>query len=378
VRVYKKLGVGDPVPWFKQKSTSGDNYHFDTVGGRYILMCFFLTAGDAHGKDMLRILELQRMLFNDDDISFFGVSIDPLDMLENRVIESMPGIRYFWDFDGLISRLYGAIPQDTVISEGVTGKRFWILLDPALRVMANIERKQDGQDLHEICTLINKLSPINSYLGFPQQAPVLFIPDVFEHDFCQKLIHLYENDGGEDSGFMRDINGKTTGMIDYSHKRRSDYSIENELIKHEIQRKFIRRVVPEIMKVHHFNACRMERYLVGCYNSATNDHFRPHRDNTSKGTAYRKFAVSINLNNDFEGGELSFPEYGRTSYKMKSGMAVVFSCSLLHTVSPMISGKRYAFLPFLYDDAAATLREQSNEYLVDVEKHYTQTNNQSF
>jgi hypothetical protein len=41
----------------------------------------------------------------------------------------------------------------------------------------------------------------------------------------------------------------------------------------------------------------------------------------------------------------------------------------------MISGKRYAFLPFLYDDAAATLREQSNEYLVDVEKHYTQTNN---
>ena len=29
----------------------------------------------------------------------------------------------------------------------------------------------------------------------------------------------------------------------------------------------------------------------------------------------------------------------------------------------MTRGKRYAFLPFLYDDAAAKLREENNKYL---------------
>ena len=46
-----------------------------------------------------------------------------------------------------------------------------------------------------------------------------------------------------------------------------------------------------------------------------------------------------------------------------AGGAVVFSCSLLHEVSPMVRGKRYAFLPFLYDDAAAAIREANNPHL---------------
>jgi peroxiredoxin/predicted 2-oxoglutarate/Fe(II)-dependent dioxygenase YbiX len=372
VSEYKKLWPGDPAPWFKQKSTSSENYHFDSVGGRYILLCFFQTASDVHGQGMLNILQQHRALFNDDHMCFFGISVDPDDMLNKRVQESMPGIRYFWDFDGHIGKLYGAIPQEATLGEGhVEIKRFWLLLDPSLRVMAKIERKQDGRDLQEMMAVIRNLPPIDSYLGFPQQAPVLFIPDVFERDLCQRLIQLYEHHGGEDSGFMREIEGKTTGMKDYSHKRRSDCLVEDDSLKQAIQTRFIRRIVPEIKKVHHFFANRMERYLVGCYNSATGDHFRPHRDNTSRGTAYRKFAVSINLNNDFTGGELRFPEYGFKSYKMAPGMAAVFSYSLLHTVSPVTSGKRYVFLPFLYDDAAAALREQSNEFLGDdVGKYY--------
>ncbi|MGO4843493.1 2OG-Fe(II) oxygenase, partial [Rhizobiaceae sp. 2RAB30] len=83
--------------------------------------------------------------------------------------------------------------------------------------------------------------------------------------------------------------------------------------------------------------------------SENGGHFRAHRDNTTKGTAHRRFAVSINLNSDFDGGEVSFPEYGPRSFKPPVGGAVIFSCSLLHAVSPVTRGKRYAFLPFLYD-----------------------------
>ena len=42
---------------------------------------------------------------------------------------------------------------------------------------------------------------------------------------------------------------------------------------------------------------------------------------------------------------------------------MVFSCSLLHQVSKVTRGVRYAFLPFLYDDAAANLREENNQFL---------------
>ena len=55
---------------------------------------------------------------------------------------------------------------------------------------------------------------------------------------------------------------------------------------------------------------RIERDLVACYDSETGGHFGPHRDDTGIAIAHRRFAVSINLNADFEGGEISFPEYG--------------------------------------------------------------------
>jgi predicted 2-oxoglutarate/Fe(II)-dependent dioxygenase YbiX len=73
--------------------------------------------------------------------------------------------------------------------------------------------------------------------------------------------------------------------------------------------------------------------------------------------------VSINLNSDFEVGEVSFPEYSPRSYKAPPGGAVVFSCPLLHAVSRVTRGRRYAFLPFLYDDAAAKIREANNQHL---------------
>ncbi len=49
---------------------------------------------------------------------------------------------------------------------------------------------------------------------------------------------------------------------------------------------------------------------------------------------------------------------------------MVFSCSLLHSVSRVTRGRRYAFLPFLYDDAAAKIRAENNAYLDEnVEKY---------
>jgi hypothetical protein len=40
---YRVLQVGDPVPWFKQNSTSNPHYSFDTAAGRYVVLCFYGT-----------------------------------------------------------------------------------------------------------------------------------------------------------------------------------------------------------------------------------------------------------------------------------------------------------------------------------------------
>jgi predicted 2-oxoglutarate/Fe(II)-dependent dioxygenase YbiX len=125
-----------------------------------------------------------------------------------------------------------------------------------------------------------------------------------------------------------------------------------------------RRVVPAIEQAFQFRATRMERYIVACYDAEHGGHFRAHRDNTTRGTAHRRFAVTINLNAEqYRGGELRFPEFGPRSYRAPSGGAVVFSCSLLHEVLPVTAGRRFAFLPFLYDEAAAKLRLENNEHL---------------
>ena len=360
---YRALQVGDPAPWFRQKSTSNPDFAFDTVAGRYIVLCFYGTGADEIGRGALAAFQEQhRSLFDDDKIALFGVSVDPADLAQERAKQILPGIRHFWDFDGKVGRLYGALPHD---ASGVGGplRRFWMVLNPTLRVRAIFPFKPDGSDSGEVAAYLRALPPVVRFAGFEIPAPVLVIPDVFEPEFCRHLIGLYEEHGGQESGFMREVDGKTVATHDRSHKSRKDFTITDQGLMQQIQKRIVRRVNPEIEKVHFFKPTRMERYIVSCYAAEDGGHFRAHRDNTTKGTAHRRFAVSINLNADFDGGEVSFPEYGPRSYKAPPGGAVVFSCPLLHAVSAVTRGRRYAFLPFIYDDEAARIREANNAHL---------------
>ncbi|MGO4571895.1 2OG-Fe(II) oxygenase [Microvirga sp. 2TAF3] len=363
-QLYRALEVGDPAPWFRQNSTSNSDYVFDTAAGRYVVLCFYGTASDEVGRSTLDAVQNRhRPLFDDEHIAFFGISCDPGDVREGRAREILPGIRHFWDFNGRVSKLFGAMPHNAVEGSSMSLRRFWVVLNPTLRVRAIFPFKPDGSDREEVAAYLRELPPVRLFGGFEIQAPVLIIPDVFEPGFCRHLIGLYEEHGGEESGYMREVNGKTVPTYDHSRKSRKDYTIADQGLVRQVQERVIRRINPEIQKVHCFKPTRMERYIVSCYAAEDGGHFRAHRDNTTKGTAHRRFAVSINLNSEFEGGEVSFPEYGPRSYKAPPGGAVVFSCSLLHAVSKVTAGRRYAFLPFIYDDEAAKIREANNAHL---------------
>ena len=348
---------GEPAPWFTTRCTSNPRFHFDTVAGRYIVLCFFGSAASPASRRVLDDLIQRREHFDDFHACFFGVSVDPQDERQPRVTELLPGMRYFWDSDLHVSQLYGAAKRQEDGRWEYLPRTF--VLDPRLRVMATIPFG-DRPEAHAqaVIDYLSKVPPIAPAAPAAVQAPVLVVPHVFEPEFCRELIRLYDAHGGQDSGFMREVDGKTVPVLDHGFKRRSDYDVTDERVRRMAMHRIHDRLAPEIHKAFQFRATRMERYIVACYDSSVGGYFHAHRDNTTKGTAHRRFAVSINLNaEEFEGGDLRFPEFGRQTYRPPTGGAVVFSCSLLHEATPVTRGKRYAFLPFLYDDEAAKVRE---------------------
>jgi peroxiredoxin len=125
---YVALTPGDPAPWFVQRAYGNPRYAFDTVGGRYVVLCFFGSAGDPHTQAALRAAYSRPAFFDDDTACFFGVTHDARD--ETRLADQYPGYRYFWDADGAVGRLYGSVPREQEAA-GLAIRRMWIVLDPA-------------------------------------------------------------------------------------------------------------------------------------------------------------------------------------------------------------------------------------------------------
>lgn len=230
----------------------------------------------------------------------------------------------------------------------------WVLLDPMLRV---VEQRLLDEGEAIISRLKGLIQP-----GLPDlPAPVMIVPNIFGTALCRRLIDLYEGGEPADSGYMVERDGRTVPVIGHSHKRRSDLSIDDPALREHIRGRLIHALVPMIRRAYQFQVTRIERWIVACYDGEVGGHFRPHRDNTTSGTAHRRFACSINLNSEeYDGGELRFPEFGQRTYKPPTGGAVIFSCSLLHEATPVVRGRRFAFLPFFYDEQAALVREEND------------------
>jgi len=56
---------------------------------------------------------------------------------------------------------------------------------------------------------------------------VLFLPNVFETEFCRDLIAAYEADGGTGVRFMVEADGKTVTQLDPRRKRRRDFDLQD-------------------------------------------------------------------------------------------------------------------------------------------------------
>jgi predicted 2-oxoglutarate/Fe(II)-dependent dioxygenase YbiX len=311
---------------------------FDPFPGRAIAIAFLGSAADPAAEAALAALSAHRRLVDDGKAAFFAVAresgLGPEIALEGR----FPSIVFLWDGDEM-ARAFGA-------------DRSWVILDPMLRVV-------DVAPLDEADRafgVLARLSVQNAASAYPP-APILTLAHVFEPELCAHLIACFEQDGGKDTGFMQDQGGRSVETFDGTWKRRRDLHLTDRALIANLRARIGRRICPEIKKAFQMRTTRIERDLVARYDSETGGHFGPHRDDTGNAIAHRRFAVSINLNADFEGGEISFPEYSPQSFKPAPGTTVVFSASILHQVSRVTRGRRYVFLTFLFDEEAERLRQ---------------------
>jgi predicted 2-oxoglutarate/Fe(II)-dependent dioxygenase YbiX len=353
-----RYAQGEPVPAFHARAEGNPRFAFDTAAGRWLMVLIPGSLAEPGKAEQLATMVGPHVAKLDVANAYMIViGTDPADEAAGRLKDG-PGRRVLWDDDGSARKALRAAEADGTIRTG------WLLLDPALRVFAIWPLDRGAEAMATLAAL----PPPSQHAGVPMHAPVLIVPRVFEPAFCRQLIELYERQGGGESGFMRDMDGKTVAILDNSHKRRRDAIIEDDAMQAAFRARLVARLVPEIRRAFNFKATRIERYIVACYDAADKGFFRAHRDNTTLGTAHRRFAVTINLNTGaYEGGELCFPEFGPQTYVAPLGGAVVFSCSLLHEARPVTKGRRYATLPFLYDDEAAKQRAENQKFLTGEE-----------
>lgn len=340
-------GFGERAPFFTAAVDGNPRYSIQVAAGRWLVLLAFGSLEGEAARAAHRAVLARRDLFDDVKAAFFGLSADPLDR-EARGLASAPtGVRYFWDYD-----------QQACAALGLKGElrpsQAVFLIDPAFRILMAAPIEDTVRVLDRLETELAR----EAAAAEPPGAPVLLLPRVFEPEFCQLLIDYFESRPSLDSGFAAEVRGRTELVVDPAMKRRRDVAIDHPQLQAAVEARLIHRLLPMVKTAFNWKAEYIERFLIARYASADHGFFVAHRDDVVPGSVHRKFAVTINLNAEgFGGGDLRFPEFGPRLYRPQTGGAAVFSCSLLHEVTPVTEGVRYAFLPFLFDEAGERLRQ---------------------
>jgi predicted 2-oxoglutarate/Fe(II)-dependent dioxygenase YbiX/peroxiredoxin len=366
-RTEGRVALGEHVPWFRAPLVSGGLFDLHVSAGRWVVLSFLGSLTNPRAKDELTRLLSQAASFGEDHLVVGCVLTEPPENAAELAAIGSQALFFIADYDGAISRSFGAHQTPRTV-----------VLDPLLRAVADIGWDFAAGHAETVSNVLRSLPSVDESAGVPLFAPALVVPRVFSFELCDFLTQFYAEQGGKDSGFQFDIDGKTTTLSDWRFKRRSDVGVVAPEVRNLVREHVVRRLVPEIERFFQFKATRMDRYIVACYDSEVGGHFFRHRDNVNVGAQHRRFALSINLNSDFVGGDLIFPEFGRRTYRPPAGGALLFSCGALHQVTPVTQGRRYAFLAFLYGEEDARKREQNNARLHSGEALYVGDNDRLF
>jgi hypothetical protein len=244
-------------------------------------------------------------------------------------------------------KLVPALLAQAGMALGQTGglRQRVIVLDANQRVAATFDTRAllaAAESIAAVADSVRSNGGADQVIG-TAMAPVLVLPRVFEPDFCTQVIRLWQKGDHKDSGVSSRYGN--VGVLEL--KRTEDYMVVEPMMQKAISDRLAWRIGPELIKVFAFDCeFSFDAHVVLSYSAEGKHFFGAHRDNGAPTTADRAFAVSLNLNDDFEGGELVFPEYAGVKVSPPAGAAAVFSCSVLHRALPVTRGRRFVLTTF--------------------------------
>ncbi|MFO7481398.1 2OG-Fe(II) oxygenase [Oceanibaculum nanhaiense] len=362
------LAPGDPVPWFFCDSTVNPRFFFPSVADKPVALFFFGSLSTPAMAQLWDEYLAAQLRFMERGFRVVGVSVDPRDRQQSRLIDAKRSFVTLWDAEMKISGLFGvATRQGGPGAAPGTTMPSWTyapavcLLDENLRVIDWVALGDPATHVTRALARIDAMPARPAPRLIEQCAPVLQIPNVLDRQLCQQLIEAWETEGNTESGYMeRDAKGKLVGYIDHSRKRRRDHFLPPKSPLYEtLSHLAMRRIIPAVARAYHYEITRVERFCIACYDGENGGgYFKAHRDFTGA-ESHRAFAMTINLNTEqYEGGHLVFPEFGPHLYRPETGGAVLFSGYLMHEVQPVTRGRRFALLSFFYGEREARVREQ--------------------
>jgi len=234
---------------------------------------------------------------------------------------------------------------------------FWKTLKPGFPMLADADGEcaasfglMDGEG-SGLIAILDRNSHVIQIGPAPRHAPVLMIPRLFEPKLCRELMDFWEAGDKRRDEVTQGRGTEVRDNVVSDVKKRADVIVpEGDNPLHQaILAHFNMRVVPEIEKVFQYKTTSYDGARVGCYDAGEGGYFRAHRDSVSHKTGQeRRFALTLNLNDGYEGGGLCFKEYGPQVYCPAAGDGVVFSCKLLHEALPVTKGRRFGLFAFFY------------------------------
>lgn len=347
------LEPGDIAPTFILPAEDGKRTDLaaDDIAGNFVVLVFCSRSSGEASVAQLRGFATLQARFDELGARVFAVTSGP--PAANAAVRRELGLPFPFlsDTSGVAFGQYGVRVEPPSGQPGMTTS---FVIGPnrhLLQILRDAAPAQGDAALRIILERAAERRPV----AMGQHPPVLIVPDVLSRADCQRLIAVFTMTGNEfvepghgDPGRATDFKMK---VPDYERQDRVDHWIMTAETNRFVDARLRHRLLPEIKKAFQYDVTRREHYRIGCYQGERGGEAHAHRDNSLSIGAHRRFAVSINLNTEeFEGGELRFPEFGDQRYRPATGAAIAFSSSLLHEALHVTSGRRYVLLGFLFGD----------------------------
>ncbi|MDE1466406.1 redoxin domain-containing protein [Aurantiacibacter sp. D1-12] len=353
IRPYvQELWPGGLATPFDTKDEEGRSLNLadDHLSGRFILLALL---SDPHATQTAALLESLAGLetrLDAANATVIAVSASS-DAAQNKAMKRAAGFPWpvVCDSPGGIFASYG-------LHKGTDRTARLVVVTPYRQIRTWFDLKEDADaTLRVVMDLLENAQAVEEMRWSPPHAPVLIVPNVLSPEECAKLVESVETD----TPFMvrRPQPGEIAGnykMPVYEHHRqdRVDMVIKDKNTLAFLDERVFGRVAPMIKKAFAFDVTRREDLHIARYVGRREGIEMGHRDNTSPAGAHRRFALSMSLNDDYEGGGVAFKEFSPKGYRVPAGTAMVFSSSLLHEVQETTSGVRYNLISHLFNDQA--------------------------